>query len=122
MICCTLFSLSVALIALGPVAPADPASTSKEALQAFNDFIGSWKGDGAPLKPRPASNELWKEALNWGWRFKADDVWLAVAFQGGKYFKSGELRYLPAKKRYQMTLVDNGDKKQVFEGEVKNEA
>ena len=41
-----------------------------EALRELNDFIGEWKGNGEPEKPRPAANELWSESISWAWRFK----------------------------------------------------
>src|SRR5262249_27359121 len=100
-----------------PVFAADAGSqeASKEALKALNDFIGDWKGSGAPVKAtRPAASEVWTETVSWSWRFKGDDAWLTVTFKDGRHFKAGELRYLPDKKRYQLTLTDKKDKKQVF--------
>ena len=67
--CATLFTTCV-LLGLASRAAADTPSSTKEALQALNDFIGNWKGDGAPLKARPGPNELWKETLSWGWQLQ----------------------------------------------------
>lgn len=97
-------------------------AASKEALQALNDFIGSWNGNGGPTnKARPESKELWKETISWGWRFKGDDAWLTMTIDKGKYFKSGEMRYLPSKKRYQLTLTTSDDKKLEYSGQLKDE-
>ena len=41
------------LAAVGVRAASDDSpKTSKEALQALNDFIGEWKGSGGPDKPK----------------------------------------------------------------------
>src|SRR5262249_15775554 len=92
-------------------------SSPKAALQALNEFIGNWKGNGSPDKPKPASKDLWTENVSWSWRFKGDDVWLLMDIKDGKYWKSGELRFLPDKKKYQLALTDKAEKPQVFEGD-----
>jgi hypothetical protein len=97
------------------------ANEAKEGLKVLQDFIGAWKGSGAPEKPRPTAKETWAETVNWGWRFKGDDAWLVMKVENGRYFKGGELRFLPDKKRYQLTAKDQDDKKLVFEGELKND-
>jgi hypothetical protein len=92
----------------------EPA-TAKEALQALNDYIGQWKGNGNPT----AKNvQGWKETVSWSWRFKGRESWLVMEIKDGKYFKSGEVRYLKDKKRYQLTAIDKNDKKLVFQGEL----
>jgi hypothetical protein len=96
-------------------------NSSKQALQSLNDLIGAWKGSGAPSKPRPSSQETWRESMSWSWKFKGDDAWLVVAIKNGKYFKSGELRYLLDKKQYQLTLLTKAGAKQVYAGDLKDE-
>jgi hypothetical protein len=99
------------------------ASPNRAALQALNDFIGQWNGGGghyAPTGGQPTKNP-WEETVNWGWRFKGDDAWMTLEFKGGKYFKAGELHYLTDDKKYQLTLTDKDDKKQVFTGELKDD-
>lgn len=100
--------------------PADdePAS-AKEALQALNEFIGEWKGTGDLERAKPGSRDFWKESIAWAWRFKGDDGWLVLTIQDGKLFQGGELRYLPGKKSYQLTMTDKAGKKLVFEGELR---
>jgi hypothetical protein len=91
----------------------------KTALQEFNEFIGDWNGSGAPEKPRPDAKETWTEKISWSWRFHGDDAWLTLTVTNGRHLKSGELRYLPAKKRYQLTVIDKGDHKAIFDGELR---
>ena len=99
----------------------DDKSTPKSALQAFNGVIGSWKGSGGPVKAQlNPRDKTWTEELSWSWRFKGDDAWMEMAVKDGRHFKGGELRYLPDKKRYQLTALDKGGKKLVFEGEHKD--
>src|SRR5947208_1610221 len=103
--CMLVLSCCLGIGVLSPLFAADEKENSpKAALQALNDFIGDWKGHGAPEKQRPDSKELWDESVLWSWKFKGDDVALVMRVQNGKYFQSGELRYLPDKKVYQLTL------------------
>jgi hypothetical protein len=122
-----LLALSVILGALGAAAPSR-ASTDKDlgkkkdALREVQEFISGWKGTGAKkLKPGPR-DPFWSETVQWGWRFKGDDCWLAVEFAGGKLFTSAEVRYLPDKKKYQLTATPvEGKGKLVFDGTLKDE-
>jgi hypothetical protein len=116
------FTCLVALfLQLSPAADEPNPQAAKEALQALNDFIGTWKGSGGPDKPRPEPKETWSETVTWSWRFKGDDAWLTVTIKNGKHIQSGELRYLPAQKRYQLTAVTKDGKKLIFEGELKED-
>jgi hypothetical protein len=96
---------------------------AKKALQEVQDFIGLWKLEGT--QKVGGKTEAWKEDVRWGWKFKDGDAWITVAFAEGKgkYFKTGELRYDVAKKKYILTLVpaEKDAAEQVFEGELKNE-
>ncbi len=96
----------------GKVEAEDP----KEALQAVQDFIGGWKGSGTSEKNK---SEIWKESTSWSWRFKGKDVWMTVDMETSKLFKSGELRWLTDKGKFQLTLVDKKSAKAVYEGEIK---
>ncbi len=110
------------------VASADdkpPKPTPREALKPFNDLIGGWKATGEPEgTPQEKQRGFWKETVNWGWKFKGDDAWIVLSIKDGKHFKSGELRYLPDKERYQLSMnakdAKAGDKPLVFEGELTN--
>jgi hypothetical protein len=95
-------------------------NAAKEALKELNDYIGEWKGNGAPEKAKPTAKESWTETVNWSWRFKGDDAWITLDIKDGKFLKTGELRYLPEKKHYQLKAVDKSDNKLVFEGDLKD--
>ena len=116
-------ALFLALGALLPMADAgkkgkgkDDAIDPKEALQSLQDFIGSWKGnaDGKKLG-------FWSEKSNWSWRFKGKDVWMSFEVENSKLYKGGEVRYLPEKAKYQITIIDKAGKKGIYEGEIKKE-
>ncbi len=94
----------------------DQAAT-KAALQAFNDYIGQWKGDG---ETKTGKAEFWKETMDWGWKFNKDEVsGLKITFKESKNFTDGELKFLPDKKKYELTITGADSKKQVYEGEIK---
>jgi hypothetical protein len=112
----------LALVVPMPAADTSDQAEAKEALKDLQDFIGVWKGSGGPDKPRPGPKEIWSETVNWSWRFKGDEAWLTFAIKDGKHLKSGEVRFLPEKKTYQLTTTTAEDKKLVFEGKLKNEA
>jgi hypothetical protein len=98
----------------------DDEPSAKAALQAVNDFIGEWKGSGGPEKRRVEPKETWQESVSWSWRFKGDDAWLIINIKNGRYLRSGELRYLTDKKRYQLTATDKDNQKLVFTGQIKD--
>ena len=110
------------LLVLTGAAPADRASApkdSREALQAFNDLIGSWRGTGEPdgsIEER--QRNFWQEKIAWQWKFKKDDVFLQADIGKGKYFTAAELRYLPDGDRYQLTAHTPAQQKLVFEGKL----
>jgi hypothetical protein len=122
-----LAALGVLLAVLGLVLPAvatveEDKQEAKEKLKELQDYIGGWKGSGGPDKPRPGPRDsIWSERLDWSWRFKGDDSWLSLEIDKGKHFKSGQMRYLPEKKVYQLTVVEREGKKLVYEGAIKNE-
>lgn len=119
--------LGVAALMLRSLAADTSESKSeqaKEALRELQDFIGGWKGNGGPDKAgRPSPNdEVWSEKVEWSWRFKGDDAWLSMTIKDGKHLKVCELRFLPEKKRYQLTVTSKSDKKpQVYDGKLKDE-
>lgn len=112
----------IALVAPALAADSADKAAAKEALKELQDFIGGWKGNGGPDKPRPGPRDpVWSETVGWSWRFKGDDAWLTLNVKDGKILKSGEMRYLPGKKVYQLTATDPDGKKLVFEGQLKGE-
>jgi hypothetical protein len=114
-----LVCLSVVMFVAGfPLAADAPEKkTSKQALRAFNDLIGNWRGTGEPNGTREEKQRnFWQEKIAWEWRFKGKDVYLRAAFDKGKYFTAAELRYLPDKQRYQLLATTPAKEKLVFEG------
>lgn len=111
-------ALLLGLCALLPAAFAGKKKDSddpKEALQALQEFIGGWKNGTATHK----TLGNWTEKADWSWRFKGKDVWLSFNLEKSKAYKGGEVRFLPDKTKYEVTLIDSKDKKSVFQGEIK---
>jgi hypothetical protein len=113
--CVIAISLAFVFQVLAAGDAAKQAAAEKEALQALQDYIGGWKGSGTSEKNK---SDIWTEKVNWGWKFKGAAAWLIMDFSESKLYKSGEIRYLPAKKIYQLTLVDKKDQKVIFEGKL----
>lgn len=114
------------LLACGVLAAAAAAETrdqkkAKEALQELNEFIGKWSGSGGPpLGRRGTDADLWKESLNWGWRFeKSGDAALVLDVDGGRHYKSAVMRYLPAKRTYEMKAVTAAGDTKTFTGQLR---
>lgn len=95
---------------------ADKDDPAKKALQDVGDFVGDWKGNGEAKAG--GKTALWKETLSWGWKFKGGDAWIALEAKDGKHITSGELRYDPEKKVYQLTAKDADKTTQVYEGKL----
>jgi len=108
-------ALLVSAVLVPIVRSADDDNPAKEALQAFNDFVGSWNGAGSNM----SKSENWTEKTSWSWKFKGDDVALTVDFKDGKDFGKGELRYLADKKKYQLKVNDKKGNALTFEGDLK---
>jgi hypothetical protein len=109
-------SLLVVGVMLMPAAlAAEKGDDPKEALQELQEFIGGWKG------AVDKGGQSWKENTNWSWRFanKGKDVTMTVEMPEGKLYKSGEMRFISDKGKYQFTLVDKAGKKAVFLGNMK---
>jgi YHS domain-containing protein len=118
----TRLSLFFLLLGLAwPAFSADPPAkpTSKEALQAFNDLIGSWRGTGLPENKADKQKGAWSETIRWEWQLPKDDIHLKVLFEKGKYFTEGQLRYLGDGDRYQLTLRTVEKQTLRFEGALK---
>ncbi len=110
---------SFAFLAVAATLGADqPAQKSpREALQAFSDLIGDWKCTGTPVGSREDIQKgFWTEKMNWEWQFKDKDAWLKIAFEKGKYYTGGELRYVPNKDQYILTLTNLNKEKITYLG------
>jgi hypothetical protein len=95
---------------------ADEKDSARKALQQVGEFVGEWKGNGEAKVG--GKNTLWKETLNWGWKFKGGDAWIALDVKGGKYLTAGELRYDPQAKLYRLSLTDATKKDRTYEGKL----
>jgi YHS domain len=116
----TLRTFFAALAALGfftvSALPADKPEASKDALKALNEFVGQWKGNG---ETKSGKTEIWKESADWSWDLKGSEPALKMKVTGGKHFTDGTLKYLPDKKKYQLTATTTDKKEQVYTGEIK---
>ncbi|MBX9625646.1 MAG: hypothetical protein K2X82_17720 [Gemmataceae bacterium] len=109
----------VLAVAAGEPLAGKPASP-KEALQALNLLVGSWKGTGTPEGTRDErAAGLWTETTAWGWQFKGQDVCLTATFDKGKHFSKGELRYAAGKGVYQLALTAADGSTAAFAGALK---
>src|SRR4051812_28654312 len=119
----TRIALLLALTGGLAVSADDPPkpTTAKEGLQAVQVLIGSWKGSGTPEGTREEKAAgLWSETAAWGWQFKDKDVCLTVAFEKGKYYTKGELRYSVEKGTYQLSLTSPDKSTTNYAGTLKD--
>jgi hypothetical protein len=125
------------LLAQAPAAPAE--RSDKEALQPFNDLIGTWKCTGTPSGSKEEQvRNFWTEKMEVQWQFKGKNAWLLFEFKKGERQPAagipltpmvrGELRPMPNTPpsppseggaggvSYQFHLVTADDKKHTFTG------
>src|SRR5262245_57702745 len=114
-----LTAVLAAVLVMAAGVRADSPRSAKEALQPFNDLIGSWKATCTPegtAAERQAG--FWVERVSWEWQFKAGDAWLKLAIDNGKLYKGGELRYQPASDDFKLTLQPLTGPAQTFTGKL----
>jgi hypothetical protein len=97
-----------------------PKHTPREALQALGDLIGSWRGTSVPTGPPGSKDGFWTETISWEWQFKGKDAWLKTTFDKSKNYTSGELRYLPEKDEFALTLRTPAKETLTFTGPLKD--
>jgi YHS domain-containing protein len=100
----------VAYLGMASALAADQPEKQKsprEALQAFGDLIGSWNGTGTMPSGtiEDKQKNFWTEKMAWEWQFKGKDAWLKVDFEKSRNFSGGELRYVPDKDNFALTLT-----------------
>src|SRR5262245_65014680 len=85
------------------------AAKAKKALQEVQDFMGVWNLEGT--QKVGTKTEAWKEKVDWSWKFKGEEPAVKVAFAEGKgkYYTGGEMKYIVATKKYQLTLNPAGE-------------
>jgi len=95
--------------------------SSKVALQAFNDLIGTWRGTATPAGSRADQQKgFWIETINWEWQFKGKDSWLKITFDKSKNFTGGELRYLADSDEFGLTVRTLAKEPLLFTGALKD--
>ena len=116
----SLNAVSTAQPKAAPLSKADKAK-AKKALQELQEYIGQWNVEG--LQKAGGRTEAWKEKIEWSWKFDKEDkdnAWIVLKIEKGKYFSGGEIKYLPAKKKYELTLTPAAGKSppQTLEGDL----
>lgn len=97
----------------------DGAAPKIEGLRALNEYVGTWNGVGGPDRPRPDPKDpVWKETIEWCWRFQGGDAWLSLSVKDGKHVSAGEVRYRPEKKDYVLRLIDEKSRAAEFTGKL----
>jgi YHS domain-containing protein len=107
---------------LPAVVPSEAAAakkTSREALQAFQDLIGSWKGTGTPAGSREVRDRgFWQETISWQWQFKGKDSWLRADLDKGKHYTKLELHYLPDSDGYKLDATTPDKQTHTYTGKL----
>jgi YHS domain-containing protein len=102
-----------------PAAKTEPAApTAKEALAAFNDLIGGWRGTG---QPRRGSNQgAWREDAEWVWEFGKDKGDIAIRYdvKDGKLLKSARLTYDAAAKQFLLAVTTPDEQTIKYAGQL----
>ena len=107
--------LAAMMLGAEPVTP----TPAKEALQPLNGLIASWKGTGYPDGTHEErAKGFWVEKIEWSWAFQGNDASLKMTIVDGKYFRSGELRYLAKPQEYELRLVGVDKSEQVYRGQL----
>jgi hypothetical protein len=118
--CIVLLAGLAAVLAQGSGAQGPPSRTAKEALQPFNDLIGSWRGTATPSGSKEDQlKNFWVETITWEWKFKGKDAWLSVNFDKSKHFLKGTLRYLPESDQFELMLLTLDKEQRTFVGTLK---
>lgn len=112
--------LAGVIVVLGGALHAGSAKpTAKEALQGFNDLIGSWKGTGTPQGTREEKEKgWWQERISWQWQFKGKDAWLRGDVEKGKHYVQMEIRYLADKDSFELKATTTAKETLVFTGKL----
>jgi hypothetical protein len=113
--------LAGAIVAGTGVSADDPPPTRspREALQALGDLIGSWRGTVTPVAAPGARQDFWIETVAWEWQFKGKDAWLRMTVDKGKHFTGGELRFVPEKNEFALTVRTPAKESLTFTGPLK---
>lgn len=112
---------AVLLTAFALEAGGQTEKAPRDALQPFNDLIGSWRGTATPNGTKEEKQRnFWQETITWEWQFKDKDAWLTVAFDKSKHFLKGALRYDAKKDQFVLTLGTIGKEDKTFTGKFQD--
>jgi YHS domain-containing protein len=97
------------------------APTAKEALVAFNDLIGGWRGTGQPR--RGSAQGAWREDAEWVWEFGKDKGDIAIRYdvKDGKLLKSARLTYDANAKQYLLTATTPDEESIKYAGQIEGD-
>jgi hypothetical protein len=117
--CFALLAAAVLVWQSGLAADGPPTRSPREALQPFNNLVGSWKGTAKPSGTKAEQDrDFWIEKIAWEWQFKDKDAWLTVQFDKSKHFTKGTLRYVADKNHYVLTLTKLDKEELTLKGEL----
>ena len=87
----------------GPVGRRQGQRSAASPARVYRRVEGQRRPGQGESRP---SDPFWNESISWGWRFKGDDTGLTlkVPARERKPIRAGEIKYLPNKKVYEMTL------------------
>jgi hypothetical protein len=109
----------IVIVTLASLHADERPRSPREALQPFNDLIGSWRGTATPVGSRAeVQQNFWVETLAWSWQFKGKDAWLEAQFDKSKHFKSGTLRYRPERDDYSLQVITVAGDKHEYAGRL----
>lgn len=93
----------------------------REALGKLGELVGTWNGTGVPSGSKEEQQKgFWTETISCEWKFKGDAAWLKLDFAKGKFLSSGEVRFVPDKEEYRLTVKTADKTEQVFTGKIKD--
>ena len=85
-----------------------------EALKPLQIMLGEW--GGTTFKKIGGFSSV--ETLGWVWDLQTDPTQPALVMQADKsrYYDNARLTYLTDKQKFQLTVIDKGGKKRIYEG------
>jgi hypothetical protein len=117
------FSIALTLVAAMSLQAAEPTTMPRDGLKPLNLLVGTWKGSGTPegsLEEKQKGH--WSELANWEWQFKDKDVWLALHNEKGKFISTAQIRFVPSKDLFQLTVTTPEKQTKEYFGKLKEKA
>jgi YHS domain-containing protein len=93
---------------------AEARRQAQEALAAFNELIGEWRGVG---QLRRGSNQgAWRQNAEWVWDFEPDSVGVKYFVNEGKLVSSARVTWDAAAKEYILSLTTPEKQQRAYRG------